>query len=684
MSAFESQFPDRLLPGIDNEMFTQVANLTQRITDLEDLLGWKKSLLKFTDGNIDDLDVMLKSLQETINEIRARKQPYLDEKSKIRQDMSSDENNLQAAKRELFRLQAELEAQRKLREGKEKIRQETADAPWRTGVNGKKALPHQLEGAERLTFAGRAILGDKMGLGKTLQAIMTIDMLRVQGKAKKVLIICPKPILDGFENEFRRWSPGKIVFVLNQTLKGLKSEILDLVAMMDDCIIITNYEVWRKDRIILDRLKRCQFDTVILDEAHNLQNPESLTAKTVKELVHAENQCMHCGSLTFGTACPVCGQKPTELCGNRSVKNIFPMTGTPILNKPQDLFTMLNLLDDIGFPSKTRFLQDFCERKCAGCHRSYSCECEDKPKWVYVFTSGGEAALLRRLGMRFTSRTRESAGVQMPPQEVKHWKFDFDPEKYPKQYEFCEALRKDALIKFTGDRELTQYETLAWYTRMRQSATWPDGIHIKTYKMDVYGEFVLDDQGKRIVLNEYRPQVGESIIMDEGERIIREAVESGNRIVVFSHFKEALKEMERRLKLNDISVVRYDGDLSDQARKEAQHDFDLTITRPENAKFSVMLAQYKTAKVGLNLHGANEILCLDREWNPGSEAQALDRIRRIGSEFESTVHLLSVPGSPTDLIDSILAQKAAMLEGFENEVQEFNLQEAIRKFLEGK
>lgn len=677
MSAFEAQFPEELTEFMDDEMFEKVANLNQRIRDLEDLLGWKRHFLKYAEENLEELEVMLKSLMEVVAEIRARKQPYMDKKTSVRQDMSADEKKLEAAKRELFRLIAEIEAQRKLAEMRREMDLKTIDAPWRA-----RALPHQLEGAYRLSSAKRAILGDQMGLGKTLQAIMTIDMMRGMCEAKKILIICPKPILDNFRREFAKWSPNQFVHVLNQSGGGLKAEILDLVALMPECVILTNYEACRNG-LVRDKLVNCQFDTVILDEAHVLQNPESSTAKAMKELVHAENKCMHCDSRTFGASCPRCGQMPSILFGNRSVKNVFPMTGTPILNKPQDLFTILNLVDDKGFPSKLQFLEDFCTRKCANCRQQY-CDCWDKPKWVWVFTTGGEQMLLKRLGMKFTARTRETAGVQMPPQEVIRHTFDFDAEKYPRQVEFVRKLHDEATLKLSGGAEITHLEAFAWYTRIRQAATWPDGIRIKRYKVDQYGDLVLNDEGKPIVVDEYRPNVGESIIMDEGESIINEAVENGNRIVVFSHFKEALKEMERRLNASGISVVRYDGDLSEKNRIEAQHDFDLTLTRPENAKFKVFLGQYKSAKVGLNLHGANEVLFLDREWNPGMEKQAMDRVRRIGSEFETIVHTLHVPTTATDMIDMIQEQKAAMLEGFENEVNEINFAEELRKFLKGE
>jgi SNF2 family DNA or RNA helicase len=129
--------------------------------------------------------------------------------------------------------------------------------------------------------------------------------------------------------------------------------------------------------------------------------------------------------------------------------------------------------------------------------------------------------------------------------------------------------------------------------------------------------------------------------------------------------------------MRGISHVRYDGDLSSKARIEAQHDFDLTITRPEDSKFQVMLAQYASAKVGLNLHGAQEAVFLGREWNPAMETQAKDRLRRIGSEFDTIVHIPHCAGSATELIDAIQEDKSRMVEGFDEQV---SIAEHMRKW----
>jgi SNF2 family DNA or RNA helicase len=94
----------------------------------------------------------------------------------------------------------------------------------------------------------------------------------------------------------------------------------------------------------------------------------------------------------------------------------------------------------------------------------------------------------------------------------------------------------------------------------------------------------------------------------------------------------------------------------------------------------VVLVNYRTGSTGLNLSGAQQIVVLDREWTPGKEEQMLDRVRRIDSQFNSTVHILHVEGTATDLMDAIQDEKKKMLDGFEADV---NLAEAMRKFLEG-
>jgi SNF2 family DNA or RNA helicase len=704
MSEFEAQFESepeddwtrytKFSDKMPNDDFERLAYLNDRIEDLAQGMDWRKELnqeLELSQYEINDLLVRVRYIIDALRTMEKnllnRRRPFTEGIAQNDQQIRLDRRTKEELERERARLLQEIAARERFLAQRDAIFRAIENKPWRVGVelNGtvKKALAHQLDGAHRLASAKRAILGDKPGLGKTLQAIMTIDMLRAQGEGQKVLIFTPKPVLKDFEIAFKQWTDPTTVFVLNQTLKGVKSEILDMVAHFPEIILITNYEVWRKDKTILEKLKACGFDTIILDEAHVLKDSKSKTYQDVRGLVYADNKCPKCGSANIVTrmykmmcgACEHEGTKTNEFC---SVKNVYPMTGTPILNKPAELFPLLNLIDRNGFPKENYFLNDYCTREW-----DYA---RDQPVWT--FGSGGSERLMKKLGMKFTARTRESAGVVMPPQEVKHHWLELDPEKYPRQTHFVKELRERARLAFAPDAQLTTNEVLAWYTRMRQAASWPDGIRIKGCPHDPQCLFEEDDGTMSIRCHDPivifppagTPPIGESVIMDAAEEITFEAVEDGDRIVVFSHFLPVIAELEARCRRQGLRVATITGKVPQHVRQEYIDDFNTNRTKVGEHQYDVLICQYKTASVGLNLNGAQQLLMIEREWNPGKEEQAMDRIRRLDSEYDSIVHVLHCAGTVTELIDAIQDQKKNMLEGFQADV---DLAEAMRKFLEG-
>ncbi|MFG2268076.1 SNF2-related protein, partial [Streptomyces sp. NPDC048720] len=461
---------------MSNDEFTRLAFLNDRIGDLGDV----EEVLEIDQATAEavqfQINAEIAELNAKLDALRKERDKYGAIISNSLKAKRQNKITLEKLERERIRLLSEIAARERFLAQRDLLFESTANKPWAVGVNGKKALPHQLEGAHRLVSAERALLADKPGLGKTLQAIMTIDMLRAEGKGQKVLIFTPKPVVADFKRAFDQWTDPTLVFDLNQTVgKGVKADILHTVIYMEQIIIITNYEVWRKDRSIHQRLIECGFDTIIMDEAHVLKDSKSKTTQDIRELVYAENKCPRCGHGHFVNrgpwdrlcaSCEFVQEEDGDFC---SVKNIFPMTGTPVLNKPGELWALLNLIDRKAFGSEKYFLQDYCTQETD--YRT------NKKYWT--FGSGGAERLLQRLGSKYTGRTRESAGVVMPPQELKHHWLELDPEKYPKQTHFIEQLRDRARLAFSEDRVMTLTETLAWYTRMRQAASWPDAIQIK-------------------------------------------------------------------------------------------------------------------------------------------------------------------------------------------------------------
>src|SRR5690606_3743312 len=179
---------------------------------------------------------------------------------------------------------------------------------------------------------------------------------------------------------------------------------------LPDFVTIINYEAWRKDNTLLRTLVNMHFDTTIMDEAHVARETDSVTHQGPRYLICAINRCPICETnipvdkavrYSRGTEveydvfkCAQCGGDGSSWAsGNaeefevyqapRSIKRVWPMTGTPILNKPQDLFALLTLIDPLNFDNKARFLREYAEM--------------DPYTGKWGFRTGGLETLMRRL-----------------------------------------------------------------------------------------------------------------------------------------------------------------------------------------------------------------------------------------------------------------------------------------------
>ena len=516
------------------------------------------------------------------------------------------------------------------------------------------AMDHQIKGARTLASSKRAILGDKRGLGKTLTSLIYADLVGAQ----KIICIVPKDVLRNFEREIKHWTPYRTVVPFGGYPKDQRDFVIESIKQLDKFIITLNYEAWRKDPEMLPALASLQADTIICDEAHVMKNTDTAAFKGVKSLVYAENKCPQCGSNKFGPVngpyakgCQACQYMPEHFNEFCSIQNVLPMTGTPILNKPQDLFALLHLVDRVNFAREYDFLSDYCEK-------DYYTD-----RWV--FRSGGLDLLTRRLGNRYVARDRNSAGVVIPPQEIQIHDIDMDPVKYSKQAAIMKQINENAAILMSEDEAVNILFIIALITRKRQVATWPDGMEFKDENGDVY--FTVD--------------CNESIKLDEAYNLITELTDENERVVLFSQFKPPLKELERRLNLAGIKVVRYDGDTPKHIADKVAIDFDVKTCRANGRepKWQVVLANYKKGGVGLNFNDATQMIILDEEWNPGKVDQAYGRIDRIGQTRETTVHVLRLNNSIDTWMAGLIEEKANMIDGFESTMElQARLFDAIR------
>lgn len=614
-----------------------------------------------TDNKLEELKAQIAELAKQNNELTSIKSESKKERAELYNRIAEIEaqnrdidNNIFDIRRKMREIERELQAQEKRVEQEEANKrareefqrlsamfdEEMAKYHW-----SKEVLPHQVDGAKKLAIAQRGILGDKRGLGKTLTAVAWTDLIG----AKKILAIVPNDVMGNFEREIRYWAPHRTgVQILGGHSKLTRNFMLDLIKDVDETFCIINYEAWRKDLSLIDRLAAVQFDTVIVDEAHNIKDPSAIASRGVRDIVYAENQCPECGhskhhNKLYTIVCDECKYESKEFGDFCSVKRVLPMTGTPILNKPQDFYSLLHLVDRQQFHSQRQFLDMYCVQDY------------ETGKWRFV--TGGVERLTTKLSGLYVARDRNQAGVKIPKQTIQVHNLELDPTEYPRQFDAYQtlsakaALVMDDLLSDEGNKaNVGVFHAIALITRERQMITWPAGI-----------EF--NHPITKVPL--FKCDVDESIKIDKAMEMIKQFVEDeGERVVLFSQFKGPLVELEKRLQAAQISCVRYDGDTDKEIAQQVQIDFDRRYAQ-EGYKWDVVLANYKKGGVGLNFNAATQTIFLDEEWNPGKEDQAGGRTDRMGQTEETTVHILRVKNTIDEWMAQLIQEKAAMIEGFE-------------------
>ena len=532
-----------------------------------------------------------------------------------------------------------------------------------------RILQHQRDGAYILATNMRCILGDKRGAGKTLTSIAAWDMAQSQ----RVLVIVPDDVVSNFVNEIHYWAPHRNVMQLGKMPPAQRHFAISMMQAMESFTAVLNYSAWRKDKSLIEDIIKLRFDTVVMDEAHTMKNTSTSAYKGCREIVMAENQCPKCGGRPETKAsvdgwsswlgCENCDWTAKdagyEFLDRCSVKMVIPMSGTVILNKPQDLFALLSLVDPINFAELKDFLRVYCQQNY------YT------GKWE--FKTGGLASLQKKLSGKYIARE----GVKTPGQTVYTHDIELDPNEYPLQHKVIEQLSKHAQILMDSGKKMTALATIALITWKRQANVWPAGINLRDDEGNIVynvGEEVRESIKLDKCISEYRNSDGEY------DGLIPEFTEQGDkelgaRVVVFSQFKGPLKELEQRLKRAGISVVRFDGDTAQSIRDAAKIDFDRKYCEADDYnggngyRWQVILANYKTGGVGLNFTAATETIILDREWNPGKEDQAFGRTDRLGQTEHTNVHVLRIPRTIDVWMDELISEKDNLIAGF-NEATE--------------
>lgn len=407
------------------------------------------------------------------------------------------------------------------------------------------------------------ILADDMGLGKTLQSIAFLlsELDSIRSSGLPALIVAPASLLYNWHNELKRFAPEIKAVIADGSLAG-RTRTLKNTAGND--VIITSYPLLRRDIALYVKQS---FHTLVLDEAQMIKNHETQTAQAVKAL---------------------------------QARYRFALTGTPVENALEDLWSIFGVVFPGLFPGKKAF--------------------HDLPRETVA--KRARPFLLRRL--------KSDVLKELPDKIETLQASELQPEQKKLYVAYLARLRKEALKHLDSDSFGNgRIKVLAGLTRLRQLCCHPS-LFVDGY-------------------------TGGSGKFEQLMEIIEECRSSGKRMLIFSQFTEMLGLISRELGMQGITHFYLDGRTPAPKRVELCNRFN-------EGERDLFLISLKAGGTGLNLTGADTVILYDLWWNPAVEQQAADRAHRIGQKKVVQVIRLVAQGTVEDKMYELQQKKKNLID----------------------
>lgn len=457
-----------------------------------------------------------------------------------------------------------------------------------------KPFPHQVEAIEYISNRVNVPLFDEQGLGKTKIVIEALCNNMEQGIIDGALIICKKHLIGNWKDEIETHSHLKhIVLRGSANEKGLKF-------MGYSLFYIINYESVIGE---VERLKMClkiRKMAIVLDESHKIKNPNAKTTNAILEL--------------------------KDLAKKRII-----ITGTPIANKPLDLWAQFYFLDN---------------GKLLG--NNYK-----QFEKMYSITLKGDD--LHRQKDRFNN-LREiilSNSIRRLKEDVLELPEKIYIEKYvqleEQQKKIYDQLKKELYIEITnidGEKIIDKSdELLKKLLRLAQIASNP---------------FLIDKA--------YNETPAKFPLLDT---LIENILEQKEKVIVWSCFVDNIRILYKRYKKFG-SLILY-GDIPIEKRNEIVKQFR------NNDEFMILIANPAAAREGLTLTSANNAIYLDRNFNLVDYLQSQDRIHRISQTKECRIYKLIGKNTIDEYIDEIIYKKHKLAEYVQGDIDDIEIEQYLTK-----
>lgn len=440
--------------------------------------------------------------------------------------------------------------------------------------------PYQLRGFSWLRFITDlglgACLADDMGLGKTIQCLAFLLSLHEDRQAAgPVLLICPTSVVGNWQREADRFAPGLRSIVHHGPSRLTGEDFIREAGKTQ--LLISSYSLLSRD---YELFKQIAWQGIILDEAQNIKNPETIQARTVKSL-----------DSHFRIA----------------------MTGTPIENRLQELWSIMDFLN----PGYLGNMNSFNKKFAVPIEKYHDQESSQK---------------LSRTVVPFILRRKKS-----------------DPGIAPELPEKLEDKTYCSLIK----EQATLYEAVVQDSMTRLENL--EGMERRGVVLATLLKLKQLCNHPALLLKDHSPLPGRSGKLNRLEEMLEEITSRGEKALIFTQYAEwgTLLRDYLQKKLGQ-EVFWLHGGTPRMAREQMIQRFQ------EDEQPAIFILSVKAGGVGINLTRANHVFHYDRWWNPAVEEQATDRAYRIGQNRNVEVHKFVCAGTLEEKIDELIEKKRAL------------------------
>ena len=437
--------------------------------------------------------------------------------------------------------------------------------------------PYQREGMLHLAFKERALLADEMGLGKTIQAIAACALVHHLGGAKRVLVVTPASLKTEWEEQIGKFTTLDQMLVFG----GRTGRLAAYRDPSPPFFTIVNYEQVVTDA--LDINEHLKPDIIVLDEAQRIKNWATKTAQSVKRL---------------------------------QSRYAFVLTGTPIENRIDEIYSIVDFLDKSILGPLFRFNREFYELDDRGRASDYR----------------NLAKLHQRISPIMLRRRKAQVETELPDRTDRNLFIKLTPAMQADYDSYKQEVTK--LLSVSMRRALTKQEQdrlMIFLSIMRMICDSPSIVKMLTC--------------------EDCPKLAEiAILLDT-------CLEDPDvKVIIFSEWVGMLEKVRVLAEKRGIGYAWHTGSVPQKRRRGEIMAF-------RNDPKCRLFISSDSGGVGLNLQNASVVINCDLPWNPAKLEQRIARAWRKHQRRPVTVVNLIAEGTIEHLMLTTLAMKTSLSEG---------------------